>query len=781
MPGKRRAAHDRGRSAAVASSSCSPTPSSRPASGPSGRPTDPDSKAPAGAVVVLDVKTGEAAGHGLLSHLRPRRLRGGHQLLPLRRAERPRRPRPAQRPGGEQHLFTGLDVQAAHRLRSPDEGGDHARRRVRRPGLLHDRELRGAGRAPAASSTTPNRASYGRVDLRRALSVSSDAYFYRLGELFWNNQSASARPPSRTAAQAVRARRGHRVQLPTRAAATVAGPALPPRAGPGEPQAFPNKDWFTGDNVNLAIGQGELLVTPLQLANAYATLANGGTQFSPSIARAVIDRQTGQVSAASSPACAAGAACRRRSARPIVDGLTRVVSRRGGHGVEGLRRVPARPVPGGGQDRYRRGGRQGRHRPVRRVRARQPALATPSSPCWRRPASGPTPPCRSSARCSSISATRAGRSHPCRSPARRRRRAAPAEAASGAAATSAVRHGGGRRGVRHLRHRRGRQRSRGGAAAGADRHQRGADVTSAPASSSVPTTAAPPTSAASPPSTEPSAGASTGPPTTEPASSGGASQASPSTSLGPSSSAAAALVASAHPTGRSARTGAGHDDHGEDHPRPRPRPHRADPQRRLGAAGPGPGPERDRRRHDLLGDQGSRAPASTRPTWARRSSSSSCPGGAGRHGARRATTGSSAGRRPSTCSRWRRWSGSSSVGSSRKGAQAWFSFGPLQLQPSEPAKVALIVVLAAYLSANRHRLDAPRLITGADHRGRADGAHPAPARPRDRAGVRRADARACSPWPGCGCATWWRWRCWARSGSAWCSTPGCSRPTRRTG
>ena len=51
------------------------------------------------------------------------------------------------------------------------------------------------------------------------------------------------------------------------------------------------------------------------------------------------------------------------------------------------------------------------------------------------------------------------------------------------------------------------------------------------------------------------------------------------------------------------------------------------------------------------------------------------------------------------------------VGSSRKGAQAWFAFGPLQLQPSEPAKVALILVLAAYLSANRHRLDAPRLIT----------------------------------------------------------------------
>jgi rod shape determining protein RodA len=44
------------------------------------------------------------------------------------------------------------------------------------------------------------------------------------------------------------------------------------------------------------------------------------------------------------------------------------------------------------------------------------------------------------------------------------------------------------------------------------------------------------------------------------------------------------------------------------------------------------------------------------------------------------------------------------VGSARKGTQAWFSFGPLQLQPSEPAKVALIVVLAALLARHRDHL-----------------------------------------------------------------------------
>ena len=39
--------------------------------------------------------------------------------------------------------------------------------------------------------------------------------------------------------------------------------------------------WFDGDGVNLAIGQGFLLATPLQMANVYSTIANHGTLRSP--------------------------------------------------------------------------------------------------------------------------------------------------------------------------------------------------------------------------------------------------------------------------------------------------------------------------------------------------------------------------------------------------------------------------------------------------------------------------------------------------------------------
>src|SRR5688500_2649459 len=46
-----------------------------------------------------------------------------------------------------------------------------------------------------------------------------------------------------------------------------------------------------GDAVNFAIGQGDTIVTPLQLARAYAAISNGGTLWEPRIGKAVVDAE----------------------------------------------------------------------------------------------------------------------------------------------------------------------------------------------------------------------------------------------------------------------------------------------------------------------------------------------------------------------------------------------------------------------------------------------------------------------------------------------------------
>jgi penicillin-binding protein 2 len=51
----------------------------------------------------------------------------------------------------------------------------------------------------------------------------------------------------------------------------------------------PNRTWVTGDNMHLAIGQGDFLATPLQLAVAYSTLFNNGTVVTPHLGLEIDD------------------------------------------------------------------------------------------------------------------------------------------------------------------------------------------------------------------------------------------------------------------------------------------------------------------------------------------------------------------------------------------------------------------------------------------------------------------------------------------------------------
>ncbi|MCB0210717.1 MAG: penicillin-binding protein 2 [Anaerolineae bacterium] len=49
------------------------------------------------------------------------------------------------------------------------------------------------------------------------------------------------------------------------------------------------ESWLTGDTYNMSIGQGFVLVTPLQMINAYSAVANGGTLYRPHLVKEILD------------------------------------------------------------------------------------------------------------------------------------------------------------------------------------------------------------------------------------------------------------------------------------------------------------------------------------------------------------------------------------------------------------------------------------------------------------------------------------------------------------
>ncbi len=88
--------------------------------------------------------------------------------------------------------------------------------------------------------------------------------------------------------------------------------------------------WFPGDTINFSIGQGYLLVTPLQVACMTAALANGGTWYPPSIIRGyIINRQTVMAKRVRAPV---PTPVSRESLDLVRQGLWEVVNTRNGSG-----------------------------------------------------------------------------------------------------------------------------------------------------------------------------------------------------------------------------------------------------------------------------------------------------------------------------------------------------------------------------------------------------------------------------------------------------------------
>jgi penicillin-binding protein 2 len=136
---------------------------------------------------------------------------------------------------------------------------------------------------------------HGGVALQTALAVSSDVYFYIQGLRLWNiyaGENGETKDEHRgEAIQNVARRFGFskptRVGLGSELTGRIPDEEFKIKFNRDNPDPF-TRDWLPGDSINLAVGQGDLLVTPMQLAVAYAAFANGGTRYTPRVATRIL-------------------------------------------------------------------------------------------------------------------------------------------------------------------------------------------------------------------------------------------------------------------------------------------------------------------------------------------------------------------------------------------------------------------------------------------------------------------------------------------------------------
>ncbi len=120
--------------------------------------------------------------------------------------------------------------------------------------------------------------THGPVDFFDGMSNSCDVYFYALAS------QIGAAPIERVERKFMFGRQTG-IDLPGEKAGNLYGPTRRAR----------NKTyWFVGDTLNLSIGQGELLVTPIKLAQFAAALASRGNVYRPYYVDKIVSNQTGK-------------------------------------------------------------------------------------------------------------------------------------------------------------------------------------------------------------------------------------------------------------------------------------------------------------------------------------------------------------------------------------------------------------------------------------------------------------------------------------------------------
>jgi penicillin-binding protein 2 len=124
---------------------------------------------------------------------------------------------------------------------------------------------------------------HGLVDLHKSIVVSCNTYYYQLANDLGIDGIARFMAPlgfgQRTG-----------IDIPGEAEGVLPSPEWKKRRFRKPEQ----QRWFGGETISVGIGQGYNAYTPLQLANALATVVNGGRMFRPHVVRQVVDTASGE-------------------------------------------------------------------------------------------------------------------------------------------------------------------------------------------------------------------------------------------------------------------------------------------------------------------------------------------------------------------------------------------------------------------------------------------------------------------------------------------------------
>ncbi len=119
----------------------------------------------------------------------------------------------------------------------------------------------------------------GWYDIRKAIAFSSNVYFYTVGGGYGNQKGLG---PTKIKKYLEIFGWGGKtgIDLPGETQGLIPSPEWK--------KEVKKEGWWDGDTYNMAIGQGNILATPLQVASAFVAIANGGKLFQPEIVQKII-------------------------------------------------------------------------------------------------------------------------------------------------------------------------------------------------------------------------------------------------------------------------------------------------------------------------------------------------------------------------------------------------------------------------------------------------------------------------------------------------------------